>query len=195
MVNVVATGGVEAARSAKSLIYLALQPLVFVSFDADAAGDEHAQWWLKRLKNARKLRPLLKDINDMLMDNWDVRAWVGQAIHKYGKPAPVEAPQRETDVCVVCGAGVEYDSNAGRPYCGKHGVGNQRSVELDRGAIIEKFRAVLPQCRVTIDPLGYTIDDHIRHMQADRGDARTQEDSWTATHRKREKQGSYGERA
>lgn len=97
-INAVATGGSKNARSVKSLARLARMPLVLVAFDADKAGDEDAAYWLKRLPNARRLRPLLKDVNDMLVDGWDIKEWIDQAIEKFpeakkpaSSPEPLEA--------------------------------------------------------------------------------------------------------
>lgn len=84
MCNTVATGGKDNARKIKALAKLALMPIVLVAFDAESdKGDVAAQWWLDRLPNARRLRPFLHDVNDMLTDGWDIRAWVGQAIQEY----------------------------------------------------------------------------------------------------------------
>lgn len=81
MCNVVATGGTGCARNNAVLAALALMPLVLIAFDAEPdKGDLAAQWWLERLPNARRLRPILHDVNDMLVENWDVRQWIGQAI-------------------------------------------------------------------------------------------------------------------
>lgn len=78
--NVVATGGTKGARTIASLAALALQPLVLIAFDADPKGDESALHWLKRLANARRLRPILKDVNDMLVQGWDICEWIDREI-------------------------------------------------------------------------------------------------------------------
>jgi hypothetical protein len=103
LVNVVATAGVTCGQNAANLGRLALMPLVLVAFDADTAGDKEAKWWLERLPNARRLRPYLPDINDMLLDNWDIRAWVEQGINKFGgKQTPdVEASVNRCYSCQV----------------------------------------------------------------------------------------------
>jgi Toprim-like/Zinc-binding domain of primase-helicase len=80
LVNVVATGGAECGLLTRWIARLACMPVVLIALDADAAGDKYAAEWLKRLKNARRLRPLLKDANDMLMDSWDLREWVVNAL-------------------------------------------------------------------------------------------------------------------
>jgi hypothetical protein len=102
LVNVIATAGVTCGQNVANLGRLALMPLVLVAFDADAAGDKEAKWWLERLPNARRLRPYLPDINDMLLDNWDIRAWVERGINKFqGKQTP-EVEEQELDRCHSC---------------------------------------------------------------------------------------------
>jgi hypothetical protein len=86
LVNVVATSGVSCGQNHANLARLALMPLVLVAFDADQAGDKEAKWWIDRLPNARRLRPFLHDVNDMLVENWDVRVWVEREIDT---PKPV----------------------------------------------------------------------------------------------------------
>ena len=112
-------------------------------------------------------------------------------------PSPVAVPQEPADppaddsvqdVCVLCGATVEYYSESGQPYCAQHW---EARVELDRDTIIARFADVFPKCHITIDPVGFTIDDRIRQMEAERGHARTQEDYWTATRRKLQARGYY----
>lgn len=92
-INAVATGSSKGARSPKSLARLARMPLVLVAFDADKAGDDDADYWLK-LQNAHPLRPLLKDVNDMLVDGWDIKEWIEQAIAKHLEATPTpEQPE------------------------------------------------------------------------------------------------------
>ena len=90
LVNVVATSGVSCGQNHANLAHLALMPQVLVAFDADPAGDKEAQWWLDRLPNARRLRPFLHDVNDMLVANWDIRVWVEREIDKQGQPVKQE---------------------------------------------------------------------------------------------------------
>jgi len=97
LVNAVATGGVGACHSIEMVATLAVAPLVLVAFDADASGDDKATWWLKRLNNAKRLRPLLKDANDMLMAGWDLRQWIEE-------PLPQLDPTVHPLPCSVCGA-------------------------------------------------------------------------------------------
>jgi hypothetical protein len=81
LVTVVATGSANCCQTMENLSSLISAPLVLVALDADASGDKESLYWLNRLKNARRLRPLLKDINDMLMDSLDIRQWIEEAIH------------------------------------------------------------------------------------------------------------------
>lgn len=134
-INAVATGSSKGARSPKSLARLACMPLVLVTFDADAAGDKDAKWWKERLANARPLRPLLKDVNDMFVDGWDIKEWIEQAIATYSAttedapppeqpqqaPPPPEQPQaRDASVCCKCGGLAEHSSPSGDGYCTEH---------------------------------------------------------------------------
>lgn len=105
LVNVVATGGAECGMLTHWIARLACAPVVLISLDADAAGDKYAAEWLMRLKNAHRLRPLLKDANDMLMDSWDLREWVLNALESIGDDLVREGRQVPSDtlICSVCG--------------------------------------------------------------------------------------------
>lgn len=92
MLNVVATGGAGCAQSHKNVAQLARMPLVLVAFDADEAGDKAASWWLKRLRNAQRLRPALHDVNDMLVQGWNLHQWLLDAIQQAADPCPEPAP-------------------------------------------------------------------------------------------------------
>ncbi len=76
LVTPVATGGTGGARCARWVAKLALCPLVLVSFDADEAGEQARQWWLRQLKNGRYWRPYWSDANAMFQAGVDLRAWV-----------------------------------------------------------------------------------------------------------------------
>lgn len=119
IVNPVATGGTEGAHLVKWIARLARMPLVLVAFDADEAGDEASRYWLDRLSNARRLRPLLIDANDMLMEGYDISQWIERAL-------PVVSELHEPFVCCVCGVDLEnadlngqYDES-GQAFCGEH---------------------------------------------------------------------------
>ncbi len=118
-INAVATCGADCCQDVRWLARLARMPLVLVAFDADKAGDENAVWWLTRLPNARRLRPILsnatqKDINDMLIDGWDIREWIER-----------ELTEQESDdqalVCAQCNT-VQDDTNALDFYYGEDGA-------------------------------------------------------------------------
>jgi hypothetical protein len=58
---------------------VAIAPLLLVAFDADAAGDKAAEWWME-LPNARRLRPQGgKDCNDILRAGF-LREWVEEGL-------------------------------------------------------------------------------------------------------------------
>jgi hypothetical protein len=64
-VAVVATGSTGGGRAREWQVRLAQAPCVLLAFDNDqnGAGDKAAAWWAARLPQARRLRPLLHDIN------------------------------------------------------------------------------------------------------------------------------------
>ncbi|HEX3643566.1 MAG TPA: toprim domain-containing protein [Ktedonobacteraceae bacterium] len=103
LVSVVATGGTNGAKNRKNVMRLALQDLVFFAFDADEAGDKEAQWWLDRLPNARRLRPKLHDANDMLVQGWDIRQWVIDALQAAGYSAKPSYPPDQAAEDIVTG--------------------------------------------------------------------------------------------
>jgi DNA primase len=109
LVNVVATGGAECGLLTRWIARLACMPVVLIALDADAAGDKYAAEWIRRLKNARRLRPLLKDANDMLMDSWDLREWVLSGLKKADDDLRQEERQESSEVllCSVCGVDAE----------------------------------------------------------------------------------------
>jgi DNA primase len=109
LVNVVATGGAECGLLTRWIARLACMPLVLIALDADAAGDRYAVEWIRRLRNARRLRPLLKDANDMLMGSWNLREWVLEGIKDGGDDSGQEERQEGSEVllCSVCGVDAE----------------------------------------------------------------------------------------
>lgn len=115
LVNVVGTGSANCCKKLKWIARLARSPHVFITLDADEAGDKHSQFWLDRLKNASRLRPLLKDPNDMLTGGYSIREWIADAL-----------AARLANVCSVCGASCEettdlfYYDAAGAMYCPSH---------------------------------------------------------------------------
>lgn len=81
LVNAVATGSKDAGRAGRWLARLAAAPLVLVSFDAEPGkGDAAARRWLDLLPNAKRWRPLLKDVNDMHRAGLSVRQWVESGV-------------------------------------------------------------------------------------------------------------------
>ncbi|MBA2396675.1 MAG: toprim domain-containing protein [Ktedonobacteraceae bacterium] len=108
LVNVVATGGAECGLSTRWIARLACMPIVLIALDADAAGDKYAAEWGRRLKNAHRLRPLLKDANDMLMASWDLREWILNGLEGADDDL-VQKGQESLDVlhCSVCGVDAE----------------------------------------------------------------------------------------
>ena len=83
LVAVVATGTTKGSHTPRWISLLAQQERVLVAFDAERdKGDADAQWWIERLGNAQRLRPLWNDANQMLQDGVNVREWISAALAK-----------------------------------------------------------------------------------------------------------------
>jgi hypothetical protein len=107
LVNVVATGSANCCQNVKWLARLALAPLVLVALDADASGDKESKYWLDRLKNARRTRPLLKDPNDMHCAGYDLREWITGVLTNVTQPIADTA----SDNLLVCSDCKRNDTN------------------------------------------------------------------------------------
>ena len=195
LVNVVATAGVQCGQNVANLARLALMPLVLVAFDADTSGDKESKWWLERLPNARRLRPFLPDINDMLLDNWDIRAWIEQGM---GKTVGTEATEMELleqsgffDQCHSCqcpfpdyeGRDVDKIPDSpmscdqdGTPYCKQCRPDlfdipstAQTSTEEQFNARVQAVIYLIPGgcAMVTRQEPGYTLEQRVKDFEAE----------------------------
>jgi Toprim-like len=87
LVAVVATGTTKGSHTPRWISLLAQQERVLVAFDAERdKGDAGAQWWIERLDNAQRLRPLWNDANQMLQDGVNLREWIRAALAKTAAP-------------------------------------------------------------------------------------------------------------
>lgn len=174
LVNVVATGGSNCGKLVKWLARLALVPLVLIALDADESGDKEAQYWLDRLENAKRLRPVRKDANDMLQAGCDLRTWVTDALAPViasEEPAPLDEPW----VCADCGVDLHRDATAyydehGASYCGKHGP--EAPPRTSHEAFLATVNALAVGLQestgvvwnVTPIEAGYTLDEHVKWL-------------------------------
>ena len=143
-INCVATGGVKGGRTMRNLARLASMPVVLVAFDADQDGDLNAKYWTQRLKNSQRLRPLLKDPGDMLLDGWDIPDWIDKALYPESEVEGDELGEEIVDVCSKCGRMVEhYDAN-GKAYCGLHWPHQTGEQRQQWG--IEQMAAIMGGC-------------------------------------------------
>lgn len=153
LVNVVATGGADCCKRVKWLARLSRMPLVLVALDADRDGDEHAKWWLARLPNARRLRPFLKDINDMLMQGWDVRDWIQELL--------AESEQVESERIASSEPAPDIDAGP-QPFT---------SLEQFVSVVDELALGVFgPGCTITLVPKGYTLAQHVERLNEEARD-------------------------
>jgi DNA primase len=77
-----ATGSVSGARRARWIATLAIAPLVLIAFDADQAGDEARQYWLRVLPNSQYWRPFWGDANAMHQGD-SIREWMLAGLKHY----------------------------------------------------------------------------------------------------------------
>jgi hypothetical protein len=81
LLAVVATGSTTGGRLERWVGRLALASMILVAFDADAAGESAASWWLKALgPRAKRWRPYWGDPNQLLQEGVDLRTWVREGL-------------------------------------------------------------------------------------------------------------------
>lgn len=132
-----ATGGTNGAREPRWLAKLALADTMLVTFDPDEAGDGRAAWWLNRLRNAARLRPIGGDLTEMhCTGDVPLAPWFAGA---FGRAAallaerstapeeaatPVPAPAAPTASgpaqCFFCAGSGPYHDREGRDWCAAH---------------------------------------------------------------------------
>jgi DNA primase len=78
---IVAAGGTTGGRLEPWIGRLSRASRVLVAFDADAAGDAAAAWWVRALRGTgRRWRPYWNDPNAMLQAGADLRLWVREGL-------------------------------------------------------------------------------------------------------------------
>jgi len=81
LIAVIAAGSTTGARLERWIGQLGLTSSILVSFDADAAGEAAASWWLKALgARAKRWRPYWDDPSAILQDGADLRTWVREGL-------------------------------------------------------------------------------------------------------------------
>ena len=96
-INVVATGG-QTSILTRWAIRLARMPLVLLAQDNEDKGNNQARAWLEVLPNARRYRPLEKDVNAMHLEGWSVRTWIEAALDMLPvEPSNLNSAIREQD--------------------------------------------------------------------------------------------------
>lgn len=104
LVSAVATGSTEGARTLTWICRLARAERVFLAFDREEKGDKAAEYWLERLDNAVRWRPLVHDANDMLTGGYSIRGWVQSALAAAQAPQrPLEDTRMQDRPCARCG--------------------------------------------------------------------------------------------
>lgn len=97
--NVVATGSTDGSRTPLWQEKLACMPYVFVAYDNEGIGDNASRYWLAKLPESTRYRPLAHDVNDMLVQGYNVEQWAEDAIdwHRDTILAPYWAACVEAD--------------------------------------------------------------------------------------------------
>jgi len=113
LVAVVATGTTQGSHTPRWVSRLSQHARVLIAFDAEETGDRAAHWWMERLENGERLRPLWKDANQMLQDGVDLRAWVASA---FVPTAAATGVHEHTGIELGSG-----ESTARKPLYGAHG--------------------------------------------------------------------------
>lgn len=81
-VNAVATGSTHGSRTPYWTRKLAQIPHIFVAYDDDKSGENDSHYWLQKLDNSERYRPIAHDINEMLTSGYDVQKWTINAIEQ-----------------------------------------------------------------------------------------------------------------
>lgn len=182
--SVVATGSTAHNRNFKTLARLARQETILVAFDNDQAGEDDAVYWLERLENAIRYRPLEKDINAMLLAGYDVRAWIATAIEMLTQSDQAGEQLQESEpggLCATClDAGIEtittYEHEDGFMYCEQHRPGAPEETApgavLNRDETLARLADKLPGWKIEIlapgaDPRKSAPDEPAQKEKAD----------------------------
>jgi DNA primase len=87
----VSTGSKNGAQRAYWLLQVSRAKRVLLAFDNDEGGDEAAAWWKtcldKMAVENHRLRPVQKDVNEMLMLNQNISAWLSQGTNLNVNPS------------------------------------------------------------------------------------------------------------
>jgi DNA primase len=158
---IVATGSTSWARSATSEAKLGRSAKVLIAYNADQSGDKASKYWLSRIKNARRWRPLWSDANDMMLDGINVGEWLMLGFSAMDESA---ATKDEPFICSVCQTDLNnpkldaFFDEYGIAYCGKDWH-TKRTLDV----IFPAFGPV-HEVRV-LRKSEYTLKEHMAYLQ------------------------------
>lgn len=97
LVSAVATQSASGGRSATWLSKIVTSPFVLLGFDPDSAGKEAYTYWCDVIEEERRLHwtPQSGDLNAMLCDGGDVRAFLAQGVEILRSFSDIVLPLRE----------------------------------------------------------------------------------------------------
>lgn len=130
---VVATGSTDGSHGTRWLMRLGICESVVIAFDADGsgAGDKAATWWLERLSNAKRWKPLSGDINDMYLANKEILIEATRGFFT-GSSATMDNSEIAQNAqffeelsteCCLCGKELECYDEYGCAWCAEHAPG------------------------------------------------------------------------
>ncbi len=97
--------------------------VVLIGFDKDEnqAGNMASQQWLQLFANSERWLPYSHDVNDMLQEGKDIRAWIETGLNI--ATTPQKPPAREEEPFIDCCVGCKRDLNNYDEEASVHSVG------------------------------------------------------------------------
>jgi hypothetical protein len=128
LAGVVATGSTKGSRSPQWIGRLARCNRVLIAYDSEQEGEQNAGYWLNALDNATRYRPLEHDVNDMLLQGYDLRAWIGAVLDPGQEVAPATTDDDLIVDAPLCATCLDQDietvatllGDDGFMYCAQH---------------------------------------------------------------------------
>jgi hypothetical protein len=166
--SVIATGSTPKGRNSSSASDLVVSSCILQSFDADEAGDEAAEYWVKRFKEkCIRWRPWLdeesgrfKDPNEALQyadafkafTGYTLRGWVEQGIEAAELPPP-EGPDNAPD---------PEDMNTSSPDVTLSEQDDRAEIDESESAVVDAFESVPVTKRQTIEERARELREELR---------------------------------
>ena len=179
-----ATGATTRARRDRWLARMGLASRVLVAYDDDPpdrkgkhAGDEGAAYWVKTLPHALQWLPWAHDVNEMLQQGQDLRAWAALGMHI----ALTETVQVKAVSPLCISVTVQA---TGEPRAGEY---EHQQTQQPEEPCSPRQRTLCPPS--TLPPLPRTqcpfqlvAVEHDQHIRATKCPGRVRSNGWCETH-------------